>query len=97
VLLGDLNLKVSPANDADYGRGLLLEPWTTGFKAAVFMLCHTEATWRSHGLFIDPANPAAPQSHRFSTLDHVYTAGRIAAEAVVGNDSTTDHRLVMAQ
>jgi hypothetical protein len=47
-------------------------------------------------LFIDPANPAAPRSYRFSTLDHVYTAGRITADAVVVNDSTTDHWPVMA-
>jgi hypothetical protein len=93
VLLRDLNLNVSRANNADYGRGPLLESWTTGFKAAGFSLCNTEATCRSHGLFINPANPAAPRSHRFSTLDYVYTAGRI--EAVVVNDCTTYHRLVM--
>jgi hypothetical protein len=85
VLLGDLNLDVSCANDPDYGRGPLLESWITGFKAAV-----------PH-LFINPANPAAPWSHRFSTLDHVHTAGRITAEAVVVNDSTTDHRPVIAR
>jgi hypothetical protein len=97
VLLGDLNIDVSRANDPDYGRGPLLQSWITGFKAAGFSLCHMEATWRLHVLFINPANPAAPRSHRFSTLDHVYTAGRITAEAVVVNDSTTDHRPVMAR
>jgi hypothetical protein len=43
------------------------------------------------------ANPATPRSHRFSTLDHVHPAGRITAEAVVVNDSTTDYRTVMAR
>jgi hypothetical protein len=97
VLLRDLNLNVSRANDPDYSRGPLLEAWTTGFKEAGFSLCHTEATWRLHGFFIDPANPAAPRSHRFSTLDHVYTASRITAKAVVVYDLTTDHWPAMAR
>jgi endonuclease/exonuclease/phosphatase (EEP) superfamily protein YafD len=96
LLLGDLNLDVARFNDINYNRRPLLHTWTEGYRSAGFSLSHTAATWRSHGLFSDSANPMAPKSHRYSTLDHVYTAGKIAAVATVVNNRTTDHRPVMA-
>jgi hypothetical protein len=77
MLLGDLNLDVYRANNADYNRKPLLESWTTGFKATGFSLCHTEATWRSHGLFINPANPAVtPVLYSGSRLHSRQDCGR---------------------
>jgi hypothetical protein len=94
VMLGDINLDVSRFGNILYGRRALLDAWREGYEDADFRLLPTSATWRSHGLFVDPARPEAPPSHRQSTLDYVYVAGRISPVATVLADSTTDHRPV---
>jgi hypothetical protein len=88
VLTGDLNLDVTRRHDSGYRCKAMLVDLQDAAAAAGFEYHIMSHTFRSYGIHSDGGGPHA---HRYSTIDHTYTAGVVASVKVLA-DSSSDHR-----
>lgn len=88
VLTGDMNLDVTRRYHTGYRHKAMLVDLQDATATAGFEYHNTPHTFRSYGLHSDGG---APFAHRFSTIDHTYTAGVVATVEVL-DDYSSDHR-----
>jgi endonuclease/exonuclease/phosphatase (EEP) superfamily protein YafD len=88
VLTGDLNLGVTRRHDSGYRCKSMLANLQDAAAAAVFEYHATSHTFRSYRMHSDGG---APYAHRYTTIDHTYTAGVVASVEVLA-DSSSNHR-----